>query len=131
MKRPAGQDLTQGPVGRSLLRLTAPMMLAVSSSIVVQMLEIGFIGQLGTAQLAAVSFTFPLTMMLSSVALGISIGASSVIARRVGKGDWTAVRRLATHSLLLVFLLLSVLAALGAATIETVRGLGYRIGKES
>ena len=84
MERPPGQDLTQGPVGRSLFRLTAPMMLAVSSSIVVQMLEIGFIGQLGTAQLAAVSFTFPITMMLTSVALGISIGTSSVIARRVG-----------------------------------------------
>jgi putative MATE family efflux protein len=127
MQRPPGQDLTQGPVGRSLFRLTAPMMLAVSSSIVVQMLEIGFIGQLGTAQLAAVSFTFPVTMMLSSVALGISIGTSSVIARRVGRGDWMAVRRLSTHSLLLVFLLLSVLAALGAATIEpTFTALGAR-----
>jgi len=127
MQRPPGQDLTQGPVGRSLFRLTAPMMLAVSSSIIVQMLEIGFIGQLGTAQLAAISFTFPVTMMLSSVALGISIGTSSVIARRVGRGEWEAVRRLSTHSLLLVFLLLSVLAALGAATIDpTFTQLGAR-----
>jgi putative MATE family efflux protein len=118
MQRPPGQDLTQGPVGRSLFRLTAPMMLAVSSSIVVQMLEIGFIGQLGTAQLAAVSFTFPVTMLLTGVALGISIGTSSVIARRVGSGDWESVRRLSTHSLLLVFLLLSILAAIGVATID-------------
>ena len=118
MQRQPGQDLTQGPVGRSLFRLTAPMMLAVSSSIVVQMLEIGFIGQLGTAQFAAVTFTFPITMMLTSVALGIGIGTSSVIARRVGRGDWDAVRRLSTHSLLLVFLLLSTLAAIGVATID-------------
>jgi MATE family, multidrug efflux pump len=117
MQRRPGQDLTQGPVGRSLFRLTAPMMIAVSTSIVVQMIEIGFIGKLGTEQLAAVTFTFPLTMLLTGVALGISIGTSSVIARRVGSRDWIAVRRLATHSVLLVFLLLSVLAALGTATI--------------
>jgi putative MATE family efflux protein len=117
MQRKPGQDLTQGPVARSLFRLTAPMMLAVSSSIIVQMIEIGFIGQLGTAQIAAVTFTFPITMMLTSVAMGISIGTSSVIARRVGGGDWDDVRRFATHSLLLVALLLTVLAAIGAATI--------------
>ncbi len=118
MPRKAGQDLTQGPVARSLLRLTAPMMLAVSSSIIVQMLEIGFIGQLGTAQIAAVTFTFPISMMLTSVALGIGIGTSSVIARRVGGGDWDSVRRLATHSLMLVGILLTLLASIGIATID-------------
>jgi putative MATE family efflux protein len=118
MSRKPGQDLTQGPVARSLFRLTAPMMLAVSSSIVVQMIEIGFIGQLGTAQIAAVTFTFPITMMLTSVAMGISIGTSSVIARRVGAGDWDSVRRLATHSLLLVGSLLSMLALVLTASIR-------------
>ncbi len=118
MERKRGRDLTQGPVGSSLLRLTAPMMLAVSSSIIVQVIEIGFIGQLGTAQIAAVTFTFPITMLLTSVALGIGIGTSSVIARRVGAGDWDSVRRLATHSLLLVALLLICLATIGAATIR-------------
>ncbi len=117
MQRKPGQDLTQGPVARSLLRLTAPMILAVSSSILVQVLEIGFIGQLGTAQLAAVTFTFPISMMLTSVALGIGIGTSSLIARRVGGGDWDSVRRLATHSLMLVALLLTTLTAVGIATI--------------
>ena len=74
MERKRGRDLTHGPVGSSLLRLTAPMMLAVSSSIIVQVIEIGFIGQLGTAQIAAVTFTFPITRLLTSVALGIGIG---------------------------------------------------------
>ena len=120
MQRKSGQDLTQGPVARGLFRLTAPMMLAISSSVIVQMIEIGFIGQLGTAQIAAVTFTFPITMMLTSVAMGVSIGTSSVIARRVGGGDWDDVRRFATHSLLLVGLLLSVLALIGVLTIRPV-----------
>jgi putative MATE family efflux protein len=114
----ATNDLTRGPVAASLFRLTAPMMVAVSTSIVVQMIEVGFIGALGTDPLAAVTFTFPVSMMLTSVALGIGIGTSSVIARRVGAGDADAVRRLATHALVLVVTLLAALAILGMATIE-------------
>jgi Na+-driven multidrug efflux pump len=94
------------------------MMAGVSSSILVQMLEMGFIGQLSTAHVAAITFTFPLVMVLTSIALGISIGTSSVIARSVGNrqvsteltpisgqgGDEVA--RLGTHSLILVFILM-------------------------
>ena len=82
--RMSNHDLTQGPVSASLARLTAPMMVGVSSSILVQVLELGFIGQLSTAHVAAITFTFPLVMVLTSIALGISIGTSSVIARSVG-----------------------------------------------
>jgi len=113
----SARDLTQGPVATSLFRLTAPMMLGVSSTILVSMLEIGFIGQLGTEYVAAVTFTFPLTMILNSIALGIGIGTSSVIARSVGSGDREAVKRLGTHSLLLVSIAMAVLSLAGWASI--------------
>ena len=81
-------DLTQGPVAKSLFRLTAPMVLGVSSSIVVAMLEIGFIGQLGTESVAAITFTFPVVMILSSIALGIGIGTSSVTPAASAPDNW-------------------------------------------
>ena len=115
----SNHDLTQGPVSASLARLTAPMMVGVSSSILVQVLELGFIGQLSTAHVAAITFTFPLVMVLTSIALGISIGTSSVIARSVGNRQKNMaesaensplsalqtdeVAMLGTHSLILVF----------------------------
>jgi putative MATE family efflux protein len=117
-------DLTQGRVAGSLARLTAPMMAGVSSSILVQMLELGFIGQLSTAHVAAITFTFPMVMVLTSIALGISIGTSSVIARSVGNRQVSAatgvtedrgkdeVARLGTHSLILVFALMIVISGL-------------------
>lgn len=119
----SSHDLTQGKVPSSLAKLTAPMMMGVSSSILVQTLEMGFIGQLGTAYVAAITFTFPLVMILTSIALGISIGTSSVIARSVGSkqysntsssafSDDNDVRRLGTHSLILVFVAMVVIAAL-------------------
>ncbi|NCF32995.1 MAG: MATE family efflux transporter [Proteobacteria bacterium] len=118
-------DLTQGHVPLSLARLTAPMMMGVSSSIVVQVLEMGFIGQLSTAHVAAITFTFPLTMVLTSIALGISIGTSSVIARSVGQQSQSHnssddVQRLGTHSLILVIIAMSVLAVLCWLSIDPI-----------
>ena len=52
MQPMSARDLTQDSVSRSLFRMTAPMMVGVSSSILVSMLEIGFIGKLGTVPLA-------------------------------------------------------------------------------
>lgn len=106
-------NLTQGSVPITLAKLTAPMVMGVSSSILVQTLEMGFIGQLSTQHVAAITFTFPLTMIITSIALGISIGTSSVIARNVGSGHHDEVARLGTHSLILVavsMVLLSILA---------------------
>ena len=114
------KDLTQGPVSLSLFQLAAPMMIAVSSSILVSMFEIGFIGQLGTKEVAAITFTFPLTMILSSIALGIGIGTSSVIARSVGAGNNDDVKRLGTHSLILTSVTMGILSLLGWWTIDPV-----------
>ena len=105
-------------VPTSLSRLTAPMMLGVSSTIVVQTLEMGFLGQLGHSSIAAITFTFPLTMILTSIALGISIGTSSVIARSVGGGDVAENRRLATHSLIVTALLMSSLSFVGWLVVD-------------
>ena len=116
----SARDLTQGPVSGSLFRLTAPMMMGVSSNILVSMLEIAFIGQLGTEQVAAITFTFPLVMILNSIALGIGIGTSSVIARNVGAGRREEVRRLGSHALILVAGAMTVLSLLGWATIDPV-----------
>jgi putative MATE family efflux protein len=114
----SARDLTQGSVAGSLFRLTAPMMMGVSSNILVSMLEIGFIGQLGTEPVAAVTFTFPLVMILNSIALGIGIGTSSVIARNVGSGQREQVKRLGTHALMLVAGAMAVLSYAGWATID-------------
>lgn len=114
----AMKDLTKGPVTVSLFQLTLPMLIAVSSNILVSMFEIGFIGQLGTAEVAAITFTFPLTMVLSSIALGIGIGTSSVIARSVGSGNSDDVRRLGTHAIILTGIVMALLSLVGWLIID-------------
>lgn len=73
--------LTQGTVSSGLLRLTMPMLLGIFANLGAALFETFLLGKVGTASLAAYSFTFPVTGALGSLSLGISIGLSSVLAR--------------------------------------------------
>lgn len=112
--RPGGRgNFTDGSVPVHLVKLTAFMLLGMSSFMIASLVETVYIGRLGTMELAAVSFTFPLVMVMQGVAMGLGVGASSVVARTIGAGDVERVQRLVSHCLLLVLLLLCTLAILG------------------
>jgi len=98
-------DLTQGRVGTQLTRMTIPYFLGVSSMIFASMIETVYIGILGAKELAAYSFMFPVIMALTSVSMGLGIGASSLVARAEGAGDREQVKRIATHTAFLTLLL--------------------------
>ena len=77
-----------------------------------------FLGQVGDRELAALSFGFPILMIVTSVAIGLGAGTSSVVARAIGSNDHRRARRLATDSLLLSFLITGVVSVIGMVTIE-------------
>jgi putative MATE family efflux protein len=99
------QDLTQGNINAHLVRMTIPMFLGMASMILASMIDTIYVGLLGARELAAYSFTFPLLMGLSSVSMGIGMGAASLIARSQGAGDHHQVRLLTTHTMLLTLIL--------------------------
>ena len=110
--------LTEGPVGSQLIKLTLPMVWGVFAIIAFNLVDTYFVGQLGTAQLAAMSFTFPVVMTLGSLAMGLGIGASSVIARAIGEGDMSRVQRFTTNSLTLALTAVIIFVTLGLLTID-------------
>lgn len=92
------------------------MVLGIAAIIFFNIVDTFWVGQLGATQLAAMSFTFPVTFVVLSLAMGIGIGATSVIANAIGHGDQNRVRRLTTDSLLLANLVVVVVAGLGLVT---------------
>ena len=92
--------------------MTVPMFVGISSMIVASMIDIIYIGWLGSLELAAISFTFPLVMGLVTLSMGVGVGAASIIARLAGQGNHRQLRQLATHALLLAGLLVAALSAL-------------------
>ncbi|MBY6216962.1 MATE family efflux transporter [Qipengyuania aquimaris] len=79
--------LTRGSIRGHLITQTLPMIVGVAAIMSVGLIDAYFIGQLGSAELAAVSFIFPITIALSSLGVGVMVGINSVISRALGEGD--------------------------------------------
>jgi Na+-driven multidrug efflux pump len=109
--------LTEGPVGRHLVDMTVPVLFGITTMMTQSLIDTWFIGRVGDAELAAFGFGFPILMIVTSVAIGLGAGTSSVVARAIGAHDHRRARRLSTDSLLLSFLITAVIAAIGVLTI--------------
>jgi putative MATE family efflux protein len=112
--------LTEGPVGRTLFRLTMPMMLGIISMVTFNLVDMFYIGRLGATELAALSYTFPVVLVIASIAMGLGIGASAVISVAIGEGNEHQVKRLTTDSLVLSLLIVMIFAVAGLFTIDRV-----------
>jgi putative MATE family efflux protein len=110
--------LTEGPIGIMLLKLTVPMTFGLLSMILFNLVDTFFVSRLGTFQLAALSFTFPVVLIVGSLGVGLGTGASALISRAIGEGNEQKVRRLTTDSLTLSFIIVVVFAAAGFLTIK-------------
>jgi len=111
-------SLTRDPIRSLLVRLTTPMVWGLLALMGFNIADTWFVAQLGARELAAMTFTFPVVLTLTSVGIGLMAGTSSVIARRIGGGDLASARRLATAALMFAFVLAVVFAITGLATIE-------------
>ena len=117
--------LTNGPIIRTLAGLSGPMVIGLFSVMAFNLTDTYFVSQLGTRELAAMSFTFPVVSVLYGVSMGLGTGTVSTIARAIGRGETANVRRVCSDSLMLSFVTVFVVAAVGVLTIDPLfRALG-------
>lgn len=110
--------LTEGSVGRHLLDMALPVLLGITTMMGQAFIDAYFLGKVGDRALAAHAFSFPILMIVTSVAIGMGAGTSSVVARAIGANDMRRARRLATDSLMLSFLITAAFCILGVLTIN-------------
>lgn len=115
--------LTEGSVAKGLTGLTLPMIWGLMAAVSQPIVDTYFVGQLGTQQLAAMTFIFPVAFIFSSVIIGLGIGTSAVLARLIGAGKWDDVRLTNTHGMLLTIMVVVVLMLIGLVSLNTLFGL--------
>ncbi len=94
--------LLEGPIAPTLLRLAAPNVVVLAVQTTVNVLEVYFVGWLGTEALAGVSLVFPLIMLMQTMSAGgMGGGVASAIARALGAGRREDADALAVHSLVI------------------------------
>lgn len=114
-KRP---DLLKGDIQATMKQMTVPVLFGMITLMSFNLVDTFFISMLGTAELAAVSFTFPVTFTVISLAIGLSIGTSAVIAKALGSGDQQSARSDGLAALWLSAYLVITLSIVGYLTID-------------
>ncbi|MFA4984891.1 MAG: MATE family efflux transporter [Candidatus Omnitrophota bacterium] len=112
-------------VFNTILRMAVPMLAGTFALNAYNLTDTWFVSRLGTDALAAMSFTFPVVMLLGFVMRGVGTGAMTVVAHALGRGKQQTAARITTHA---VFLSSSIALCLTVAGFLTVRPLFARLG---
>ena len=108
------RSYTTGPIGRAILLLAIPMVLEMVMESVFAVVDIFWVSHLGKEAAATVGLTESLLTLIYALAIGLSIGAMAMVARRIGEQNPDAAARAAVQAIV-VALLVSLTIAIFAA----------------
>src|SRR5258705_6961905 len=85
--RIARQDFTEVPLRRAIFLLAVPMILEMSMESLFVLVDIFWVSRLGAEAVATVGLTEAMLTLIFTVAMGLGIGATATVARRIGEKD--------------------------------------------
>lgn len=116
------QDLTKGPVLRTMLRFSVPMILGNLLQQCYNLADTWVVGRfLGSNALAAVGSSFTLMTFLTSILLGLCMGSGAVFSMRFGQKDERALKESVRTSFLLISVLTVILNVLAFVCLDGIR----------
>ncbi len=95
------QDYTTGSIRRAVILLAIPMVLEMCMESVFAVVDIFFVSHLGKHATSTVGLTESVTAIIYSLAIGISMAATAMVARRIGEKDTLAASKAGMQSILL------------------------------
>jgi putative MATE family efflux protein len=95
------QDFTAISIDRAIVLLAVPMVLEMAMESLFGIVDIFFVGHLGADATATVGITEGMLVMVFAVALGLSMGTTAVVARRIGERDDKGAAEAAVQSIIL------------------------------
>src|ERR1700712_311340 len=97
------QDFTTGSIRKAIFLLAVPMILEMCMESVFAVVDIFFVGKLGPEATATVGLTESFLTLVYSVAIGLSMAATAMVARRVGEKNPEGAAKAGAQALLISF----------------------------
>ena len=102
--RGTSADYTRIPLRRAVFLLAVPMVLELVLESTFAVVDIFFVAKLGPSAVATVGLTESYLFLLYSIAMGLAMGVTALVARRVGEGAGAEASVTAAQALWIVML---------------------------
>jgi putative MATE family efflux protein len=126
--------LMQSSIGKALFKLSLPIVLSNTFYTSHQLINAFWVGRLGAGAIAAVSVSFPVVILLVSLAGGLTVAGSLLVAQYAGSRDHIAITHVSAQTLLTVLTISILLSAIGYAFVDQIlylMGVGADISKDA
>jgi len=107
------QDFTEGKLGRAILLLSIPMVLEMSMESIFAVVDIFFVSRLGADAVATVGITESLITIIYAIGIGLAMGTTALVARRIGEKDTDGASMSAVQAILVALLVSIPIAFIG------------------
>jgi putative MATE family efflux protein len=107
-------DYTDAPIGRSVIMLAVPMVMEMAMESIFVVVDVFWVAHLGADAVATVGLTESMLTLIYTVAMGLSIGATALVARRMGEHDAAGAARAAGQSMILGVIVAALIAMCAA-----------------
>jgi MATE family, multidrug efflux pump len=112
--RGSHHDYTSGPLGRAIVLLAIPMVMEMIMESVFAVADVFWVAHLGADAVATVGLTESLLTLIYTAAMGLSIGVTAMVARRIGEGNPAGAAEAAVQGIALGLLVAAVIAVVAA-----------------
>lgn len=108
-------DYTSGSIKKGVILLAIPMVLEMLMESVFALVDLYFVGHLEQSSYAiqAVGLTESVITIVYSIAIGISMAATAVVARRIGEKDPVAAAKAGMQAIIIAFVINTIISILG------------------
>ncbi len=107
------QDFTRGSLQKAVVLLAIPMVLEMGMESLFAVVDVFFVAKLGARAVAAIGLTEGALMLLYAFALGLSMPATAMVARRIGEGQRALAAQAAVQALVLALMIGLLFGAVG------------------
>jgi len=107
------QDYTQGSIRVAVILLAIPMILEMVMESVFAVVDIFFVGKPGNGAVATVAYTESVLSLVYSIAMGFSMAATALVARRVGEKNYKEAAHSGMQIILFAFVISVITSIVG------------------